>query len=425
MNALDILYITGGVLAAPFVLRKKREGWSERFGRGDSLPARSRPRLLLHAVSVGEVNALRHLVPLLVAGTVQSPAPDDVDLVITAGTDTGLARARELFATRATILRYPLDFSWSVERFLDRVRPDAVALIELEVWPNFIRSCVRRGVPVGVVNGRLSERSFSRYRRARFALRSTFASLRFVAAQDEDYATRFRAMGVAADRVMVTNTMKWDAASVPTRADVLPAGAEELARTLGIDRSRPLIVAGSTGPGEEALLHASCPPGAQLLCAPRKPERFNEAAAAMPGCVRRSMPAGQPSPVKKDRFLLDSIGELRVAYALADVVVVGRSFGDLFGSDPIEPAALSKPVVIGPRFGDFSQSVQTLQAAKAIRVVGREELATTLAELVTDEPLRRSLGLAAREAVIANQGASVRHAALLREMLTARPAGSC
>src|SRR5262249_42097350 len=157
------------------------------------------------------------------------------------------------------------------------------------------------------------------------------------------------------DRILITCSMKWDAAKIE---DEVP-GAAKLADELGVDRSRPLVVAGSTGPGEEALFHKSIAPDVQLLCAPRKPERFDEAAAALPGGFRRTRATDNPQSVhsadgRPTRFLLDTIGELRAAYSLADVVVIGRSFGDLYGSDPIEPIGLGKSTVIGPAVSDFA-----------------------------------------------------------------------
>lgn len=419
MNAFDLLYLTGGALASPWLLRKQRAGWRERLGHVEGVAPKTRARLMIHAVSVGEVNALRHLLPLLAAPGDGQVGPE---IVVTAGTDTGLARAKELFSKSAIVLRYPIDLSGSVKRFLDVVKPDAVGLVELEVWPNFIGECTRRGIPVGVINGRLSERSFRGYRKIKSVLGRTFGRLAFVAAQDEEYAARFCAMGVARERVSVTGTMKWDAAVVaddPSAAGAGVPGAVELAAEMGIDRALPLIVAGSTGPGEEALLQSVCPPGVQLLCAPRKPERFDEAAAAMgDGCVRRSMTKGKGvRGAGVTRFLLDTIGELKLAYALADVAVVGRSFFDLFGSDPIEPAALGKAVVIGPRVSDFAQTVKAFEQAGAIRIVGKEELGKVLAELMGNREERRRMGMAARGAVLANKGASAKNAGLLLKMV--------
>lgn len=418
MNALDLLYSAGAVALSPWWARKPREGWDERFGKLPELPPppQGRKRLLLHAVSVGEVNAVRQLVPMLA---------ERADVVVAASTDTGLKRATELYAAAHHVVRYPLDFSWCVARFLDAVQPDAAAMVELELWPNFVKACASRGIPVAVVNGRLSERSFRGYRRIRAGIGPTFARLAFAAVQDESYAERFRAMGVPADRVTVTDTMKWDAAVI---ADGV-AGADELATSLGIDRSRPLVVAGSTAEGEEALLHAACPPGVQLLCAPRKPEYFDEAAAALPGCTRRSVvklagtkstgrtPTGLGSTRAADRFLLDTIGELRAAYALADIAVIGRSFGTLYGSDPVEPIALGKPTVIGPAHRDFQTTVDALRRDEAIIIANPGELHAVIRNLLRDADARHRLSERGRACIRRHQGATARHAKLLQELL--------
>ncbi|MEM7629886.1 MAG: glycosyltransferase N-terminal domain-containing protein [Planctomycetota bacterium] len=414
---LDIGYVVLAGLAAPWWLRKRRGGWGARFGRVGELPACDRPRVLLHAVSVGEVASLRPLVPLLA---------ERAEVVICATTDTGVARARELYGEAHEVVRYPLDASWAVRRFLDAVRPDAVGLVELEVWPQFVKACATRGIPVGVVSGRLSERSFRGYRRARALLSPSFARLARVGAQDAAVLERFATLGTARDRCVVTGSIKWDAVPLPGEGDDGEAQgrAAALRAALGIDPGRPLIVAGSTGPGEEALLHGACPPGVQLLCAPRKPERFDDAAAALPGCVRRSA-GGAGGEAAQDRFLLDTIGELSTAYRLADVVVLGRSFGPLegvklHGSDPAEPAGLGKAVVIGPRFGDFRVMVEALREAGGLLVAPREELANTLARLIADPGERAGLGERALACAHANRGAAERNAGLLLDMLASR-----
>lgn len=410
MNLLDLLYLPIVLLTAPRWMRKKRTGWRERFGHVEHALTHDhadKPTILLHAVSVGEAGALRALVPLLTP---------HAHVVISVTTDTGLARARTLYADTCDVVRYPLDLSRGVNRFLDMVRPDAVALVELEVWPNFVKACEKRSIPVGVINGRLSARSYKGYRRIRSLLRRTFARLSFVCVQDDAYAERFRSLG--ATNITVTGSMKWD--TTDTRRQTPSAAATQLADDLGLDTSRPIVVAGSTGPAEEALLHACVPKNTQLVCAPRKPERFDEAAAALPDCVRRSTNERRDGAT---RFLLDTIGELSTLYELADVVVVGRSFGDLHGSDPLEPAALAKPVLIGPAHSDFGSQVRTLDRASAIRVVTKDTLAREICELLEDNALRDALGAAARACVESNQGASAHHAQSLLRLLKT-PAGT-
>jgi 3-deoxy-D-manno-octulosonic-acid transferase len=298
-----------------------------------------------------------------------------------------------------------------VRAFLDRVRPDLVALCELEVWPNFVDECHARGIPVVVVNGRLSARSFRRYALARAIVAPTFRKLRAALVQQQEYAARFFALGVPAGRVFVTGTMKWDTANV---AEQVP-GAAELAAELGIDRSRPLVVAGSTAPEEHALLRDAVSPSTQLLCAPRKPEWFDAAAGDLPGCARRSR---REQGSGSGRFLLDTIGELRKAYALADVVVIGRSFGSLHGSDPMEPAALGKPITCGPRMGDFRESFEALRDSGALEVApDSAALTRVLGALVADPAERARRGAAARATVIAHQGATERTSEALLAML--------
>ena len=413
MNPLDAAYMLGAALSAPFWARKARGDWSARLGLKPipGLPGSDvardgtgrRPRIMLHAVSVGETNAIRTLVPLL---------SGSADVIVTTTTDTGLARARELYADTARVVRFPFDFSWATDRLLEAIAPDAVGLVELELWPNFLAACGRRGIPVAVVNGRLSERSFAGYQRCKPIVGGLFQGLHAVAAQDEAYAMRFRAMG--SDPVRVTGSMKWDA------ANLAPVGeaADRLASELGIDRSKPLIVAGSTGPGEEKLLHKACPAGAQLLCAPRKPERFDGAALDLEPCVRRSRP--NDAPRGSTRFLLDTIGELRAAYALADIVVMGRSFIDLFGSDPIEPIALGRPTIIGPRVGDFEAVVSAFEAANAIVRSSAETIGSDLSRLLRDDQARQALGERGLACVEAHRGASARHANMLLELAQLR-----
>ena len=402
---LDALYAFLALLAAPVILRKDRDDWPARRGHGDPLPPPRRPRVLLCAVSVGEVNLLRALVPRLA---------ESCDVVIASTTDTGFARARELFAPAHHVVRYPIDFSWCVRRFLRRVRPDAVALVELELWPQFLAACAARRVPVCVINGRLSDRSAPRYRRARPITGRWFRRLAFVAAQDDRSAQRFREAG--AREVRVAGNMKWDAA--PGSTD--QAAANEFVSRLGLDRTRPVVVAGSTAPGEPELLVSALPEGTQLIVAPRRPEWFDAAAAALPRAARWSDPPPPGTPPTRF-FLLDVIGKLTDAYALADVAVIGRSFGDLHGSDPMEPASLGVPALIGPAHADFLEPVTALTRAGALRVVTPQELAPALAALVSDPGAREAMAAGAASAAAALRGATERTADMIRELLPTRP----
>jgi len=420
--AYDMAYSIALLVSSPVwgwrMLRtgKWRTDWRGRFGRCQLQPD-DRPTLLIHSVSVGEVNAIRQLVPRLYERT-----QGQVRIVIGVTTNTGIEQAQRLFgpsdADRPTceVIRYPLDFGACVRSFLDAVRPNLVATVELEVWPNFISECTKRKIPVCVINGRLSSRSFRGYHLGGALVRPMFARLTVAAVQTEEYAWRFEALGTQPERIRVLDTMKWDAAEIAEPEDV--QGADELAKALGIDRSKPVIVAGSTGPGEERMLIDTCPVEAQLVLVPRKPERFDEVASLEPRkMVRRTAcPDGSARQPDQTRlFLLDTMGELRKAYALADVVLIGRSFMGLYGSDPLEPVALGKPAVIGPYHSDFADIIEALQIGGGIEVT--RSPGDLAAELLINRRKAEALGHLGRKVIRARQGATDRHVDLLLSLL--------
>ncbi len=415
---IDAVYLAVALITSPvWLVRMIRTGkvktdWRGRLGHTARIAGPGSGGVLVHTVSVGEVNAIELLLNRLAEsiGTHQ--------IIVSTTTDTGFARATGLYGGRFHVVRYPFDVSVCVERFLDAVWPDVVACFELELWPNFVRSCSRRGIGVCVINGRLSERSFRRYCLIRPLIRGLFGRVAFVTVQNEQYAARFRQLGVSPAHVHVTGTMKWDAAQITDEVD----GSDELAAALGIDRTRPLVVAGSTAPGEHELLVQVVGDDVQLLCAPRKPEWCDQAAAAMPGCARRSR--GDHGSTT-GRFLLDTIGELQQAYALADIVVVGRSFVDLYGSNVTEPVALGKATIVGPAVGDFQDTVDALAAGEAIVQTTREGLAKTLRDLLDDPQRRCTLAENGRAVIRSHRGATDRNVkrliSLRAEVSKARP----
>lgn len=421
-NPLDLAYAATLLLGSPVLayrmLRtgKWRTDWRGRMGHADVPAPDGRPTVLLHGVSVGEVAAAAPLVSAL-AGP---GADESVRVVVSATTNTGVDRARSLFGAEHPVVRHPLDFSRAVHRFLDAVRPDVVALMELEVWPNFTRACRARGIPVVVVNGRLSPGSFAGYRRVRRLVAPTFGRLDGVAAQTEAYAERFRALGVAGDRVSVADSMKWDV-ELPAE---LRTDAERLGREMGVDPRRPLVVAVSTGPGEERMLLEGRPDGVQLMVVPRKPERFEEVADLAPW-VRRSRLTGQAgstapdgggsSAAPADLFLVDTMGEAEAATALADVVAVGRSWNGLGASNPVPPALLGKPTVIGPDHENFSEMVEALVADGAVMV--SPEAWSGIGAILDDPEMRGRMATAGPEAVGRHRGATGRNVALIRDVL--------
>jgi 3-deoxy-D-manno-octulosonic-acid transferase len=434
---LDVIYTLAGIIYLPIllyrmiILGKSRSGWAERFGFVEARPGTDRC-LWIHAVSLGEVNATGTLVK-----AVQRDLPH-LPVVISTTTDTGYDRARQIYPN-LRVFRYPLDFSWAVGRTIRRLRPAAIVLMELEVWPNLIDVARRRGVPVMIANGRITEqRSMRRFGRPviRSVARWMFSQLSCVGAQDETYARRFRELGTPADRVHVTGTMKYDTAGVADHVD----GQDGLAEEMGIDRSRPLWVCGCTGPGEEAVVLDAYArlrrnmPDLQVAIIPRKPERFDEAAAEIEKrrlrFIRRSTTRAPQQDHRGGQngasiFLGDTMGELRKFYALADVVFVGRTMCPLGGSDVLEVAGLAKPIVIGPSVYNFAEPVQMLldgggviQIDKMVDQPGAvERLAEAVGPLLTDDEARRALGQAARQVLLANQGATARTVTLLTGLL--------
>ena len=432
INGYDIAWGAILGLGAPFWLvqprarRKVLRALSERMGRG--VPrAGTAPAVMIHAVSLGEINATRALVRML------AEARPDLYFVVSTTTDTGFARGRELYGAepRVTLIRYPLDFTGAVARVLDNLRPALVVLMELEVWPNFLRQCERRDIPVLLINGRLTESSYRNYRLGGPLVARMFRRLSAVCAQDDTYARRFAALGAPADRVRVTGTMKFDTAPVAERIE----GAEALAAEVGLRPGHePIWVCGSTGPGEEELIldrFKTLGPRLRLVLVPRKPERFDEVADLVTdegfALVRRSAP-DEPVEGRTDHppvILGDTMGELRKFYSVADVVFVGRTLLDLGprqrGSDMIEPAALAKPVVVGPYTHNFADAMARFREADAVRVVhDAPELERAVSEILSSRDRGAAMGKRAQDVVRREQGATARHVGMILEHLTRR-----
>lgn len=449
LNGYDIAYRTLMGATWPFWAprRKLREKVRDAFATRDgAAPKRvgSGPAVLVHAVSVGELNAARGLIEALVA------ARPELHVIVTTTTTAGNELAQKIFATRprTTVVRFPIDLTPSIDRLLDAVRPTLVVLMELEVWPNFLKQCERRKIPVVIANGRITQPSYHKYRMLGPLTWSMFGRLERCIAQDETYAERFLNLGVARQKLEVSGTMKFDAATV---GDTVP-GADELAGDLFLPlpseegrgeggRTSRVLVSGSTGPGEEAIvldvyarlraLHKKL----RLVIVPRKPERFDDVATLIEtrgfACVRRSRTAG-PHPDslpegegtgKRDAVILgDTMGELRKFYALADVVFVGRTLVDLgpkqHGSDMIEPCALAKPTVVGKFTGNFEEPMRAFRAAGAIaEVTDAESLFATLDGWLRDPAAAKEIGERAQGVVIAGKGAVARHVEVLLPLL--------
>lgn len=423
INFYDIAYGLGVAVSAPYWVakpsarRKVLSAFSQRMGdvaRRDT----SQPAIMIHAVSLGEVNATRALVDAL---NRQRP---DLHVIVSTTTQTGYDRGKQLYgsAPNVTLIRYPLDFTAAITRVLDTLRPNLVVLMELEVWPNFTQQCTVRKIPIILANGRLTTSSFKRYKLVKPLAAAMFGRLARVCAQDQTYAERFESLGVPRNKILVTGTMKYDNAQVSDRVE----GDAELGAALGLEKGRvPIWVCGSTGPGEEEIvlgvyrsLLASFK-RLRLAIVPRKPERFDEVADLIRqfrfDVLRRSRNDPWPvDPPVPPVILGDTMGELRKFYSLADVVFVGRSLVDLgprqHGSDMIEPAALAKPVIIGPYTGNFDQAVRALKAADAVMEVSDAETLSEAVRVLISTPAEAlAMARRAQQVVGAQQGATARH----------------
>ena len=387
---------------------------------GETLIRRgNRPCIWLHAVSVGEVNLLAHLIDQL------QRRLSDVEIVISATTDTGLELARQKYPSHL-VFRCPLDFSWSVRRTLDRIRPDVLVLAELEIWPNLIDLASRRGVRVAVINGRLSDSSYRGYIRIRRLVKRLFGKLDVVAVQNQEYATRFQSLGVLTNALHVTGSLKFDGAETNRNN----SNTRRLARLAGFHPGDVVFLAGSTQAPEEELAVAvfrelvTKHPQLRLVLVPRHPERFRDVAVLLDrsGFIwqrRSALDSSMKLSADAPRILLvDVIGELAAWWGTADIAYVGGSMGNRGGQNMIEPAAYGAVVSFGPNTKNFRDVVRAMLAVPcAVVVHNRQELARFVERAIEDQQFAESYGQAARQLVAGQLGATARTTELLVSLM--------
>jgi len=367
----------------------------------------SRHTVWLHAVSVGEVLAAKALCAAL------RQARPDVPLVVSTVTLTGHALAQKELSDAAAIFYFPLDFSFCVSRFLSTLRPFLVVIMETELWPNFLKGCVRQNIPVLLANARISDKSVHRYRYIRRMARAMVGALARIGAQTQADRERFLAMGAREEQVVVTGNLKFD---FPTQSIDSESAMLHLIRSaLGLQGGDPVVVVGSSRKGEETLLLDQFLrlrrdiPSAKLILAPRHPGRFNEVADLLSATgVRwlRRTELGEGKRGPADILLLDSVGELRAVYSLATVAVIGGSFLPYGGHNLLEPAALGKPVVFGPEMSNFRELARLFLRERAARQCAVQELASILKDLLRNPEEANLIGRRAAEAYRMNQGAT-------------------
>ncbi|MEJ2382812.1 MAG: lipid IV(A) 3-deoxy-D-manno-octulosonic acid transferase [Xanthomonadales bacterium] len=391
-----------------------RARWGERFGRF-AAPRRT-GGIAVHAASVGEVNAASALIGALARQYPNEP------LTVTTFTPTGSERVRAGFGDAAFHVYAPLDLPGAVRRFLDRVRPRLLVVMETEIWPNLYAEAAARGIPILIANARISQRSFGRYRRLQGLTAEALGNTARIVAQSAGDAARLRALGAADERLTVTGNLKFDVN--------LPPGLVEEAEAIRVawGAQRPVLVAGSTHEREEAaLLDAfrgvlTSFPDALLVLVPRHPERFARAAqsARNAGLNVALRSSGAACPADVQCFLVDAMGELLRYYAVGDVAFVGGSLEPVGGHNVLEPAALGRPVLVGPHTFNFSDiTAQLIEAGAARQVADGAALQAAVVALFADADERDRMGSAARRLVASGQGALARTLDEIERLLTA------
>lgn len=398
-----------------------RQGLSEKFFGRVKVARDGRPAVWFHAVSVGEVIQLQKVVEEF-----RRQTRDRFQIVVSTSTDTGWDLAQKRFPG-CQVTWFPLDFSWAARAAVRRIQPALVVLMELELWPNFLAECRRQSIPVSVVNARMSERSHRRYLRVRAVLRPMFRTLAMVASQSSTYAVRLTSLGVAPGRIRITGSIKFDGVET-SRSNPRTSALRDL---FEIAETELVLMAGSTQDPEESMAIEAWRelshdwPNLRLILVPRHRERFDEVAeliksAGLP-LLRRSNYDGDAAfrgMGVKPVILLDTIGELSACWGLADVAFVGGSFGNRGGQNMIEPAAYGASVLFGPNTWNFRDVVEAFRNADAcIQLQSPDQLVKVVRSLLEDDEYRNRLGVASRQFVQRQQGATALTASLLAEML--------
>ena len=425
---LNLIYVCFLTLASPWLLwrylasGKNRRGWTHKLFGWVTTRDSTAPCIWLHAVSVGEVNLLEPILNRLLA------ARPDLNIVISTTTETGFDLAQKKFSDHYVFF-CPMDFTWAINRVLKRLHPDLLVLAELELWPNLIRTTQKSGVPVAVVNARLSESSFKGYQKFAWLIGPTIRQLSLVAAQNLTYADRFLELGFDPSKLVITGSVKFDG----VQTDRKNPRTVQLAELAGIAPADQIFVAGSTQL-EEDLIAAEVYlrlvgsfPGMRLVLVPRHPERcealIHQLKQRGVPSVRRSSLGSKPMPDSnrnngscgndqlQPALVVDVIGELGAWWGLADAAYVGGSMGRRGGQNMIEPAAYGVPVSFGPNTENFRDIVSELLAGGAAEVVhDREQMMAFVKQAFSNSNWAKTTGESAQNVVLNHVGASQRTA---------------
>jgi 3-deoxy-D-manno-octulosonic-acid transferase len=414
----NILFLIFFALSSPYYFwrMRRRGGWRAGFGERFAIydaalkqALTNRHILWIHAVSVGEVNLCTQLINAL------EPRVPNAKIVVSCTTTTGMAELRRRLPTRVSKIYYPVDRRKFVRRALATINPEAIILVEAEIWPNFLWRAADLKIPVFLANARLSDRSYPRYKKFAFLFRPLFRSFAGVGCQNEEDAQRLREVGCHTKAVRVVGNLKFDAAKLTERSSL---DVRKLLRQIGVPDDALILVAGSTHDGEEVLLADIARrlrqkfPKLFLILVPRHFERAKDIGQKLKArgvkFISRSEIFDRTSPPADglDCLLVNTTGELKFFYEPATVVFVGKSLTAFGGQNPIEPGAQEKAIVFGPNMQNFADITRAfLKKNAAVQVNSPDELERVLGELLADARRRAALGRAALEVVAENLGA--------------------
>lgn len=425
----DAVYGTALVCGSPYLFLKfilserYRSGIAQRLGWLGTRKGEN-PCIWIHGASVGEILTVKALVKSI------GKEFNNLDIVVSTNTNTGLSVAERCFSGKK-IFYFPLDLSWIVDRALNAIDPAYVILVELEIWPNFLIAVTKRHIPVILVNARISEKSLKWYRVLSKISKGFFESLtnkdNVFCSRTETDTTRLRNLGIPEAQIFTTGNMKFDNMVTAVPEDT----KERLLRLFEIGEDDKVIVCGSTHEGEEAILLRifkqirTKVDKLRLILAPRHIERISEVMkqieSASLRCVRKTA-IDKGSKIVMDKYetviLVDTMGELLTIYGVADCVFIGKSLVPQGGQNMMEPAGLSKPIIVGPHTFNFNEEVQLLKEADAIKIVQDESsLLNELLYLLEHPYEAQELGKRAQSVVMKQRGATERNLKVLRNIL--------
>lgn len=420
----NVLFIAGFLIASPFFLIKLltsdkwRDGLKMRFGfygSREKYGFKHEKTLWVHASSVGEVKAVIPLVK-----EIQRSFPK-WNIVVTTVTRTGNRVAKNLLSN-VIILYFPLDFFFIVKRAIRLVQPNAVILVESELWANFLAQIYGKKIPVALINVRMSKRSFKRYGMMKFFVRQFIEKLSLITTPTKREATKIKLLGGPAERIHIVGNLKYenvqlDGFGKPEKLDLL--------KNLGFSENSVILLGGSTHPGEEEILLSIYEdllkhfPNLHLVLVPRHPERRNQVSNAVekrgfPYQLKTELDVHQPHQV----LILDTVGELERTYSIADVVFIGKSLTKKGGQNFLEPARLGKCVVFGPHMESFEDMAATfVEQNGAIQVLNEKDLKLEIQKLLESSEQRNAMGQKAREIIAMNQGSLKETLSLISQLI--------